>query len=232
MPVRTERGASQRHLAREFWKPLGCAIVSVAAAPLQAAETTEISGSVALVSDYRYRGESQSDGPALQGSLMAELPSGWSLELWGSTLGHPSLRLIEADLSAGRTLERGRTSIGFFADLVGYTGQNGSYAQARTLISRSFGLAMIELELSGAPSGMRASSPLYSGLTASRPVANGLTIAAHAGVDMAARQRADWSLAGSWQRAAYTVTLCFAGSTRPGPERRAALLVSVARNVG
>ena len=61
------------------------------------------SGSVLLISDYLYRGISQTDeGPALQGSLTIATDSGWYASLWGSNIkfGQGSMEL---DLSAGRS---------------------------------------------------------------------------------------------------------------------------------
>lgn len=72
------------------------------ASPLQA-ETTNSSGSVFVISDYLYRGISQTDeGPALQGSLTLNTESGWYLSGWGSNIkfGQGSMEL---DISAGRS---------------------------------------------------------------------------------------------------------------------------------
>ncbi len=72
------------------------------ASPLQA-QTFHSTGSVLLISDYLYRGISQTDeGPALQGSLTLSTESGWYLSSWGSNIkfGQGSMEL---DLSAGRS---------------------------------------------------------------------------------------------------------------------------------
>ena len=72
------------------------------ASPLQA-ETINSSGSVLLISDYLYRGISQTnEGPALQGSLTLNTESGWYLSAWGSNIkfGQGSMEL---DISAGRS---------------------------------------------------------------------------------------------------------------------------------
>lgn len=71
--------------------------VAVSAAPVQS------SGNLTLVSDYLYRGISQTnEGPALQGQLTLNQQDGWYLTAWGSNIkfGDGSLEL---DLSAGRT---------------------------------------------------------------------------------------------------------------------------------
>jgi uncharacterized protein (TIGR02001 family) len=70
--------------------------------PLQA-ETVNSTGSVLLISDYLYRGISQTDeGPALQGSLTLATEAGWYASAWGSNIkfGQGSMEL---DISAGRS---------------------------------------------------------------------------------------------------------------------------------
>ena len=70
--------------------------------PLQA-ETVNSTGSVLLISDYLYRGISQTDeGPALQGSLTLATESGWYASAWGSNIkfGQGSMEL---DILAGWT---------------------------------------------------------------------------------------------------------------------------------
>ena len=79
-------------------------LLAAAAAALwtTAASASPLSGEIGLVSDYRYRGVSLSDGnPALQGSLTLE-HKGFYGTLWGSTLdriGDPADS--EIDLTAG-----------------------------------------------------------------------------------------------------------------------------------
>lgn len=63
----------------------------------------EISGNVALVSDYRFRGVSFSDGdPALQGGIDIVHSSGFYVGTWGSTIsGGTPYGELELDLYAG-----------------------------------------------------------------------------------------------------------------------------------
>ena len=63
----------------------------------------ELSGNVALVSDYRFRGVSFSDGdPALQGGIDLVHSSGFYLGTWGSTIsGGTPYGELELDLYAG-----------------------------------------------------------------------------------------------------------------------------------
>ncbi len=74
------------------------------ASPLRA-EGIKSTGSVLLISDYLYRGISQTDeGPALQGSLTLATDSGWYASAWGSNIkfGQGSMEL---DVSAGRSFK-------------------------------------------------------------------------------------------------------------------------------
>jgi uncharacterized protein (TIGR02001 family) len=62
-------------------------------------------GSVAVTTDYIYRGISQTDGnPAVQGSVQLQSLSGWSVGVWGSTVdfGSAFSPSYEIDLHAAR----------------------------------------------------------------------------------------------------------------------------------
>ncbi|QGP77898.1 TorF family putative porin [Sphingobium sp. CAP-1] len=85
------------------------------------ASPVSVTGSVALVSDYRYRGVSQSDkGMAVQGGITATHESGFYAGVWGSNLGgwgrfggaNMELDLIagySATLGEGTTVDVGLT---------------------------------------------------------------------------------------------------------------------------
>lgn len=51
-----------------------------------AASAVELSGNVTLTSDYKFRGISQSDGPAIQGGFDLGTESGFYASVWGSSL--------------------------------------------------------------------------------------------------------------------------------------------------
>jgi len=93
------------------------ALMSSVPAFAQEAPTSPVTvtGSVALVSDYRYRGVSQSDrGMAVQGGLTATHESGFYVGAWGSNLGGWGRfggANMELDLIAGyaKTLGEGTT---------------------------------------------------------------------------------------------------------------------------
>jgi uncharacterized protein (TIGR02001 family) len=86
------------------------------------------SAEAGLVSDYRYRGLSMSNGkPALQASIGLEHESGAYAELWGSTLRNGSHG--EFDTTLGYAFELSETvSADFSATLYAYPGDTGSNA--------------------------------------------------------------------------------------------------------
>lgn len=93
---------SARHFPREVL--LLCLWLVLAACPGRARAQAE--ASLALVSDYVYRGWSQTSGtPTLQAEMNVSLPRGFYLGLWGSGVdfgeggAHPAR--VEADLAAG-----------------------------------------------------------------------------------------------------------------------------------
>ncbi|MEH6548439.1 MAG: TorF family putative porin [Pseudomonadales bacterium] len=64
-----------------------------------AASAVEFSGNVALTTDYKFRGISQSDGPAIQGGFDLGTDSGFYASVWGSSIDFGSG--LELDYIAG-----------------------------------------------------------------------------------------------------------------------------------
>src|ERR1051325_9913354 len=93
----------------------GARILAAAAAALlwtASAAAADLSGEAGVVSDYRYRGVSLSNGnPALQASVTLEHNSGLYATAWGSTLGHGTQTEVDftggysKDLSKGFSLD-------------------------------------------------------------------------------------------------------------------------------
>jgi len=70
------------------------------------ARSADLSGNVTIVSDYRYRGLSLSDGkPALQGDLDVDAGHGLYGSLWASTIRDDNKTSTELDFSGGKELE-------------------------------------------------------------------------------------------------------------------------------
>lgn len=67
-----------------------------------AATAVEVSGNVALTSDYMWRGISQTDGsPAIQGGFDAAFDSGLYAGIWGSNIDFGGDESLEVDTYAG-----------------------------------------------------------------------------------------------------------------------------------
>lgn len=109
-------------------KKLIVALAIALLAPLAMAQT--YSFNIGAVSDYRYRGISQSRlKPALQGGIDLALPSGFYVGAWGSTIrwikdieragGLPGDNELELDFYGGYKGEIGK-GLGFDVGLLGY----------------------------------------------------------------------------------------------------------------
>jgi len=71
-----------------------------------AASALEISGNVALTTDYIWRGMSQTDGsPAIQGGFDADLGNGVYAGVWGSNVDFDGGESMELDIYAGWATE-------------------------------------------------------------------------------------------------------------------------------
>lgn len=138
---------------RPFIASLGTALLAlVVAAPAAAAD---LSAELGLVSDYRYRGYTLSEGkPAAQGSLTIEHDSGAYASVWSSTIDEPDFDAdVEVDLAAGYWLE---LSEGLGLDLSAtyyvYPSESGSnYVEATALLERTAGPTTLRAGLSYVP---------------------------------------------------------------------------------
>ena len=80
-------------------KALSAALVVASLAGMATEVQAEISANVALVSDYRFRGISQSDkNPALQGGLDYAFENGFYLGTWGSSVNFDSIEDFNGSL--------------------------------------------------------------------------------------------------------------------------------------
>jgi len=77
--------------------------------PARQAQAADVSGNVTIVSDYRYRGLSLSEGkPAVQGELDLDAGKGFYGGLWASTIRSGGKTSSEFDWSGGREFELAR----------------------------------------------------------------------------------------------------------------------------
>ena len=115
-----------------------------------------VSGSVALVSDYRFRGVSQSGGdPAVQGGLTVTHESGVYASVWSSSISFDKLGAgavygsQEVDLSAGwsREVASGLTAdvgLTFYAYPGGHVGK-ANYFEGYGSLATTYGPARVKL---------------------------------------------------------------------------------------
>lgn len=91
---------------------------ATAAAQTGTADAPALGGSLGFVTDYRFRGISNSDkAPAVQASLQLDMPSGAFLGVWGSSIADLEGAPAEVDLSAGWA-----GTVGAFDMSVGFIG--------------------------------------------------------------------------------------------------------------
>lgn len=180
-----------------FWVALatGAPGVAHAAGDDASADTSafELSGTVEVVSDYRFRGISLSaKDPALQGSLEIEHKSGIYAGTWASTIkGSPAD--VEVDLYGGWRGNAGDVGLDVGAVAYVYPGGSGlDYVEFLASASYSLGPAEMTVGLGYAPDQANIGSDdnLYLYGDASMGVPNTpITVTAHVG-------REDGSLAG------------------------------------
>jgi uncharacterized protein (TIGR02001 family) len=120
------------------------------------AAAMDLSGEAGVVSDYRYRGVTLSNGnPALQGSVTLEHDSGLYATVWGSTLGHGTR--TELDWSGGYSKELSKGfSLDFSSTYYSYPSHGSeNYFEATALATMTRGGAEASLGYSFVP-GQRA----------------------------------------------------------------------------
>lgn len=192
---------------------------------------TAITGSVSLVSDYRFRGVSLSDrGPALQGGIEIA-HSGWYAEAWASTLrtsGGPS---GELDLSVGK---RGKvhgftysiTSTGYVFD------GEPVYFEFRSTLGHALAGARVEAEFSYAPAQSSVSDNSYLGAKLIAPIGAAIALHAQGGREHSAffGKKFDWEVGAGWSQGPFTFVLAMVGaegSYIPPEDRKPAAVASV-----
>ena len=112
----------------------------------------EWSGTAGVVSDYRDRGLTLSEGRvAVQGSVLVESDAGLFAEAWGSTLGHELD--TELDFSAGWAGDLGKTfSFEVYGTYIAYPADwQSSYFEATAALEVARGPVTLRGGLSAAP---------------------------------------------------------------------------------
>ena len=202
------------------------------------ASATEVSGSAGLVSDYRYRGISLSNGrPAAQAFLNLEHDSGLYAGLWASTLGSGAIRESEVDFTAGFSRTIGESvTIDLSGSYFSYPAAGaGNYFETRASATLSGGGASAKVGISFVPAQSatrgedgRRRSNLYLFGTADYAVpATPLTLSAGLGFERGAFDEVenggkwDWSLGAEAAIEPARLGLAWVGSNTGGGDRRA-----------
>lgn len=212
------------------------AVFAVALLWATSAAASDLSGEVGVVSDYRYRGVSLSDGrAAVQASVTLER-AGLYATLWSSTLGR-RLADSEIDLTAGYERELAPwISFDVSATRYFYPSSPGDgYSEGTAAVSLSRGPATATLAFSYAPrqralrdaAGRRADNG-YVSLEAGYDVpGTSVSLAAGAGYERGAFDEVrrggkwDWRIGGEIARGAATLGLSYVGSNADAGDRHA-----------
>lgn len=112
-----------------------------------AASPITITGSAAIVSQYRFRGLAQSDNkPVFQGSITASHSSGFYIATWGSSAsagsGPINIGGTEIDVYGGYTHAIGKTGLTFDGGLYGYLypgAPTGDYYEVYASLTKAYG---------------------------------------------------------------------------------------------
>lgn len=149
-------------------------LCAAAARTAEAEPSWSLTGVAGVVSDYRWRGVSQTDGrPALQGQLTATDTDGVYLTVWGSNIadwrdGDGRLKTfaptgaalrksgnlgqaLELSASLGRTLDLNGWRLDVAVTRYGYPGGPDGYFELPLSATRSFGPATVSAGFSWAP---------------------------------------------------------------------------------
>jgi uncharacterized protein (TIGR02001 family) len=198
-----------------------------------------VSGDVGVVSDYRYRGVSLSDGhPALQASVTLEHGSGLYVTVWGSTLEHigrPSDS--EVDVTAGYEREVAKwISFDLSTTRYSYPSSGGdNYSEGTASVTATRGPASAILGFSYAPrqralrdeSGRHHGNSYASLQTAYEVQGTPLTLKAGLGYERGAFDEVerggkwDWNFGGAATRGPARISLTYVGSNADGGSRHA-----------
>jgi len=193
------------------------------------AEGIKLSGELAAVSDYRFRGYSLSDGqPALQGGLTLTGPSGFYANTWASTINEYGTgasgrgATVELDLGVGRAFSIG--AYDFHVAAVAYTypgGHDVNFVEIPISASHAVGAWAWTLGAAYAPPqfnlGNKANTYVY-GSVALAPITWPIRLEATLGQEdgVFADRKTDWSLAVSKSFGPISVSMRYVGTDAPG----------------
>lgn len=179
------------------------------------ASEESISGSLELVSDYRFRGVSlSSGGAALQLGAEYAHPSGIYAGAWGSTIADSSGAGVETDLYVGYSGEAAGLTYTVTAFKYLYPGaERMTYMEFQADVAATLGRANLTLEVAFTPNQKNMRESVYTAAAVSFEAPFGIRVSAKAGHENGAYKRKwDWELSMSRTigplalRAAYVAT--------------------------
>ncbi|MFN4284059.1 MAG: TorF family putative porin [Alphaproteobacteria bacterium] len=189
---------------------IGWGSLAHAADPLVPAEdlSGELTGNVALTSEYFYRGLSQSGNgtPAVQGGLDYAHTSGLYVGAWGSNVDFSDARVeidvyggYKTELDSGLLLDVGGIYYAYpSADNSANGGRDLNFFEVYGKIGYDFGFALPSLKLSYSPDYQSESGDsLYTDLSVDVPLGKYFTLGLHAGY-MSIDNNANWGTRDYW----------------------------------
>lgn len=201
--------------------------LALIATPAFAEEAEAASGpidasfSLAVVSDYRFRGVSLSNGKvAVQPEVSISHESGAYLTLWGSNVADNGGDDIELDVTLGYSKEFGKITadvgvVGYF-----YPGASGlNYGEVLGSLSTAVGKGSVAMNVAYAPkqNNIGSNDNLYLGVSGEMPVADTpLTLNASFGRENGAfgNRKLDWSVGVDFDIEGFTAGLKYIDTSR------------------
>jgi uncharacterized protein (TIGR02001 family) len=193
------------------------------------AGAAELSGDIGIVTDYRFRGVSLSEGrPAVQGSVVLEGKSGLYGQLWASSLGHRADG--ELDLTGGYETDlSNHVSLDVSGTWYDYpSGSDENYVEGTAAATVARGAASARFGVSYVPPRRASGANVYAfvegtyGIPKS-PICVKAALGRERGAFDAVEQggKWDWSLGGEAKVASARVGLAYVGSNADGGDRHA-----------
>ncbi|WOK36371.1 TorF family putative porin [Sphingomonas sp. C3-2] len=123
----------------------------------------DVSANIGAVSDYRFRGLSQSDrDPAVQGGVDVDFSSGWYLGGWASSLSNFGGADAEVDLYGGYAGQARGMDYSVGVQSYFYPGANGlNFVEVNGTLAKTLGPASVELKLAWSPDRFDGRDNLY-----------------------------------------------------------------------
>ena len=183
----------------------------------KAAPGSAVEAEVGIVSDYRFRGVSVTNGrPALQAGVTASLPDDWTAGVWTSLSLGERRYADEVDLYVGRSGSLGQVDyqVLVYAYLTPGAPEN-VYVELQSTFRRETAKAAFELQLAVVPEQKRIPANFYASLGANVPLhGESLGLLLRGGFEQGfADNKLDWEVGLAGERGGFRWQLSAVGST-------------------